>query len=72
MDENLQQVSAMIGNLKNMALDMSNEVEGQSRQIERINLKVVYHNSNNLPPKKIAMIVWLAVKLDPKSIFRPS
>ena len=40
MDENLQQVSAMIGNLKNMALDMSSEVEGQSRQLERINLKV--------------------------------
>lgn len=41
MEENLQQVSAMIGNLKNMAIDMGNEVEGQNRQIDRINLKVL-------------------------------
>lgn len=36
MEENLQQVSTMIGNLRNMACDMGNEVSNQNNQIERI------------------------------------
>jgi synaptosomal-associated protein 25 len=36
MEENLQQVSTMIGNLRNMACDMGNEIENQNNQIERI------------------------------------
>lgn len=40
MEENMQQVSTMIGNLKNMAADMGTEVENQNRQLDRINLKV--------------------------------
>jgi synaptosomal-associated protein 25 len=36
MEENLQQVSTMIGNLRNMACDMGNEIENQNVQIERI------------------------------------
>ncbi|XP_040569611.1 synaptosomal-associated protein 25 isoform X3 [Lepeophtheirus salmonis] len=39
MEENMQQVSTMIGNLRNMAADMGNEVENQNRQLDRINLK---------------------------------
>ncbi len=35
----MQQVSTMIGNLKNMANDMGTEVENQNRQLDRINLK---------------------------------
>ena len=40
MEENLQQVSTMIGNLRNMACDMGNEIGNQNAQIERIKGKV--------------------------------
>lgn len=40
MDENVQQVSTMIGNLRNMAIDMSTEVGNQNRQLSRIQDKV--------------------------------
>ena len=40
MEENLQQVSTMIGNLRNMACDMGNEIGNQNTQIERIKGKV--------------------------------
>jgi len=36
MEGNLQQVSTMIGNLKNMACDMGNEISNQNDQIERV------------------------------------
>ncbi|CAF0834551.1 unnamed protein product [Adineta ricciae] len=36
MEDNLQQVSTMIGNLRNMACDMGNEIENQNNQIDRI------------------------------------
>lgn len=36
----MEQVSTMIGNLKNMAIDMGTEIEGQNSQIDRINSKV--------------------------------
>jgi hypothetical protein len=36
MEENLQQVSTVIGNLRNMACDMGNEIENQNKQIDRI------------------------------------
>lgn len=42
MEENMQQVSTMIGNLRNMATDMGTEVENQNRQLDRINLKVEF------------------------------
>ena len=40
MEENLQQVSSMIGNLRNMACDMGNEIVNQNNQIDRIKGKV--------------------------------
>lgn len=40
MDENLGQVNTMIGNLRNMALDMGSELENQNIQIEKIKSKV--------------------------------
>ena len=40
----MQQVSTMIGNLRNMAQDMGTEVENQNRQLDRINLKVRLRN----------------------------
>lgn len=42
MEENMGQVNTMIGNLRNMALDMGSELENQNRQIDRINLKVIF------------------------------
>jgi hypothetical protein len=42
MEQNLGEVSGMIGNLRNMAVDMGNEIESQNRQIDRINQKVLY------------------------------
>ena len=40
MDENLQQVSGIIGNLKNLAIDMGTEIDRQNQQIDRVNDKV--------------------------------
>lgn len=42
MEENMGQVNTMIGNLRNMAIDMGSELENQNRQIDRINLKVSF------------------------------
>ncbi|XP_003418727.1 synaptosomal-associated protein 23 [Loxodonta africana] len=39
MEENLTQVGSILGNLKNMALDMGNEIDAHNRQIERITEK---------------------------------
>jgi len=41
MEQNVGEVSNMIGNLRNMAVDMGNEIEGQNRQIDRIHQKVI-------------------------------
>lgn len=43
------QVNTMIGNLRNMALDMGSELENQNRQIDRINRKVIESLSINHP-----------------------
>jgi len=40
MEQNMGEVSNMLGNLRNMAVDMSNEIGGQTIQIERINVQV--------------------------------
>lgn len=40
MEDNMGQVNTMIGNLRNMAVDMGSELENQNRQIDRINRKV--------------------------------
>ncbi|XP_065080957.1 synaptosomal-associated protein 25 isoform X3 [Ochlerotatus camptorhynchus] len=39
MEENMGQVNTMIGNLRNMALDMGSELQNQNTQIDRINRK---------------------------------
>lgn len=47
MDENLEQVSGIIGNLRHMALDMGNEIDTQNRQIDRIMEKVsMWHSAS--------------------------
>lgn len=37
MEDNLVEVSGMLGNLRNMAVDMSNELDSQNKQVDRIN-----------------------------------
>lgn len=44
MEDNMGQVNTMVGNLRNMALDMGSELENQNRQIDRINRKVSVAN----------------------------
>lgn len=39
MEQNVGEVSNMIGNLRNMAVDMGNEIEGQNKQVDRIHQK---------------------------------
>ncbi|KAG8126118.1 hypothetical protein E2320_021430 [Naja naja] len=39
MEDNLTQVGHILGNLKNMAVDMGSEIDSQNKQIDRINLK---------------------------------
>lgn len=51
MDENLTQVGNILGNLKNMALDMGNEIDAQNKQIDRINVKVSVRGILCLQPK---------------------
>ena len=54
MEDNMGQVNTMIGNLRNMAVDMGSEIENQNRQIDRLNLKVflffqsIFHISRDL------------------------
>jgi synaptosomal-associated protein 25 len=40
MEQNMGEVSNMIGNLRNMAVDMGNEIDSQNRQVDRIQQKV--------------------------------
>lgn len=40
MEDNLDQVGGIIGNLKNLALDMGNEIEKQNKTIDCITDKV--------------------------------
>ena len=41
MEENMQAVGGILGNLKNMAQDMGSEIEKQNSQLDRINDKVI-------------------------------
>ena len=42
MEENMQAVGGILGNLKNMATDMGAEIEKQNQQLDRINDKVIF------------------------------
>ncbi len=56
MDQNMQEVSGMIGNLRNMAIDMGSEITQQNTQVERIHLKVGVFFYNTLPKVIIGVI----------------
>jgi len=40
MEDNLVAVSGMVGNLRNMAIDMNSEITSQNKQLDRINVQV--------------------------------
>jgi len=40
MDQNITEVSGMVSNLKNMAIDMGSSIGQQNQQIDKINRKV--------------------------------
>ena len=40
MESNLHHVDGAVGKLKNMAIDIGNEVDNQNKRLDRINLKV--------------------------------
>lgn len=48
MEENLLCVSGILGNLRDMAIDMGSEIEYQNRQIDRINYKTQSNESRIL------------------------
>ena len=41
MEQNIGEVGGMIGNLRNMAIDMGSEIDSQNRQVDRVNQKVM-------------------------------
>jgi len=40
MEKDMEQVSNMVGNLRNMAIDMNSELSNQNVQLDRINMMV--------------------------------
>jgi len=42
MEDNMQVVGSVLGNLKNMAADMGNEIDRQNKQLDKIDVKVTY------------------------------
>ncbi|KAJ1108850.1 hypothetical protein NDU88_006220 [Pleurodeles waltl] len=57
MEENLNQVGSILGNLKNMALDVGNEIDIQNKQMDKIMEKVIVNEDRiqeaNTKAKKI-------------------
>ena len=40
MEDNMQQVGSVLGNLKNMAADMGQEIDRQNKQLDKVGAKV--------------------------------
>ena len=49
MEENMQAVGSVLGNLKAMAQDMNEEIDKQNKQVDRITAKVVQEWSEQAP-----------------------
>nr|pir SNAP-25 protein - chicken [Gallus gallus] len=62
MDENLEQVSGIIGNLRHMALDMGNEIDTQNRQIDRIMEKLIPIKPGLMKPTSVQQRCSAVVK----------
>ena len=44
MEDNMQAVGNVLGNLKNMAADMGGEIDRQNKQLDKIDVKVTYYD----------------------------
>ena len=42
MEDNMQMVGGILGDLKSMAIDMGGEIEKQNQQLDRVNAKVYF------------------------------
>ena len=42
MEDNMQMVGGILGDLKSMAIDMGGEIEKQNSQLDRVNAKVYF------------------------------
>ena len=42
MEDNMQQVGSVLGNLKSMAADMGQEIDRQNQQLDKVGAKVQY------------------------------
>ncbi|KAI4801470.1 hypothetical protein KUCAC02_019365 [Chaenocephalus aceratus] len=62
MDENLEQVGGIIGNLRHMALDMGNEIDTQNRQIDRIMDKADSNKTRIDEANQRATKIWAVAK----------
>ncbi len=70
MDDNLVQVGSMIGNLRNMAIDMGTEIENQNNLIGRVEKKVSFLGFEIWP---WVLFLYFAFNLGKfEFIFRPS
>lgn len=54
MEQNMGEVSNMIGNLRNMAVDMGNEIDSQNKQIDRIQQKTELNKTRIVEANKRA------------------
>ena len=68
MEQNITEVSGMVGNLRNMAIDMNTEINTQNRQVGRIQIKVKYtfnyfFSSDGICHKQIASLLKKKVKI---------
>jgi hypothetical protein len=62
MENNMGEVNTMIGNLRNMALDMSSELDNQNQQVDRINRKVrLYENYLKVPFSVFFLILFFVL-----------
>lgn len=77
MEDNMGQVNTMIGNLRNMAIDMGSELENQNRQIDRVNRKVCITCYDSVCAFSfifciLCIILPLQISFIVKSPFRPN
>lgn len=64
MDENLQGVTSMVGNLRNMAMDMNSEIGTQNETLGRINAKVSHSNTYSNPLSCLILNLFPVTRLD--------
>ena len=65
MEQNMGEVSNMLGNLRNMAVDMGNEIGSQNTQLDRINQKVIIFPEYKAfwGKNSFVMTMWMQARL---------